>query len=236
MSKKLNHNQPSLATGLAIAIGEFNDTSSIDKFGYNPSVGSSYETIWDQGGTYAYLASAQQLTVTSAAGASDDGVEVSIQGLDANWELQTVTVTLGATGVATTTETFRRVFRAFVSNGQDATGDIDISYDGVTYAYIETEFQQTMMAVYTVPAGKTAYIVSGNISGLKDKDVTGKLMIRREGGVFRAAGLIMTSGAAFQRQWVIPQSVPEKTDIEIRAKAGATGPVGAGFEIILVDN
>ena len=235
MAKNLNHNQPTLATGLAIAIGEFKDTSAIDKFGYNPSVGASYETIWDQGGTYAYLSSAQQLTATSAAGATDDGVEVSIQGLDANWEEQTVTVTLGATGVATTTETFRRIFRAFVSNGQEAQGDIAISYDGVTYAYIETEFQQTMMAVYTVPAGKTAYVLSGNLSTLKDKDCTAKLMMRRDGGVFRAAGLIMTSGAAFQRQWSVPPSVPAKTDIEIRAKTGATGPVSAGFEIILVD-
>lgn len=236
MSKPLSNNQPSLATGLAIAIGEFNDTSSIDKFGLNPSVGSSYETIWDQGGTYAYLSGAQALTATSASGASDDGVEVTLVGLDANWEEQTVTVTLGATGVATTTETFRRIFRAYVSGNTEAQGDIAISYDGTTYAYIETEYQQTMMAVYTVPAGKTAYILSGNISCLKDKDVTAKLMMRRDGGVFRAAGLIMTSGEAFLRRWDVPPAVPAKTDIEIRAKAGATGAIAAGFELILVDN
>ena len=51
MSKKLTHNQPSLSTGLAIALGEFNDTASIDKFGLNSSVGTSYETIWDGGST-----------------------------------------------------------------------------------------------------------------------------------------------------------------------------------------
>ena len=236
MSKPINNNQPTLNTGMAIAIGEFRDTTSIDKFGLNSSVGSSYETIWDAGSTYAYPSSAVAMTVTSASGASDNGVEVTIIGLDGDYAEVEQSVTLGGLGVATTTQTFIRVFRAFVSNGQDATGVLDIDNGGTVYAQIQPEFQQTMMAVYTVPAGKTGYLVSGNVSSTKDKDITAKLMMREFGGVLRTKGLVLTPGAPFQRQWVIPQRIPAKTDIEIRAKAGATGPVAAGFEIVLVDS
>ena len=236
MSKPINNNQASLNTGMAIAIGEFSDTTSIDKFGFNSSVGASYETIWDGGDIYAYPSSAVAMTATSAGGATDEGVIITIIGLDASYAEQSETVTLNASGTATTENTFIRVFRAYVSNGQDLTGVCNITNGGVTYAQIGVEFQQTMMAVYTIPAGKTGYLMSGNISSQKDKDITAKLMMREFGGVMRTRGLVLTPGQPFQRQWVIPLPIPAKTDIEIRAKAGATGPVAAGFEIILVED
>jgi hypothetical protein len=219
-----------------VARGRITDATHIDKFGLNSSVGSSYETIWDAGSPYAYPSSAVAMTVTSASGASDNGVEVTIIGLDGDYAEVEQTVTLGGLGVATTTQTFVRVFRAFVSNAQDATGVLDIDNGGTVYAQIQPDFQQTMMAVYTIPAGKTGYLVSGNVSSTKDKDITAKLMMREFGGVLRTKGLVLTPGTPFQRTWSIPQRIPEKTDVEIRAKAGATGPVSAGFEIVLVNN
>lgn len=236
MSKPLNNHTPSLDIGMSIAIGEFNDTTAIDKFGFNSAVGATYETIWDGGDTYVYPSSAVVMTVTSAGGASDENVEITIIGLDSSWQSQTETVTLNSSGTATTQNTFIRIFRAYTSNGQDLTGECTIANSGTNYAIIGTEFQQTMMAVYTIPAGKTGYLVSGNISSQKDKDITAKLMMREFGGVLRTKGLVLTPGQPFQRQWVIPQAIPAKTDVEIRAKAGATGPVAAGFEIILVDD
>lgn len=218
-----------------IARGKVTDASAIDKFGYNSAVGGSYETIWDAGGTYTYPSSAVAMTATSDAGASDNGVEITIIGLDTNYAELTETITLAGAGTATTNGEFLRVFRAFVSNGQASTDVINIDNGATTYAQIGVDFQQTMMAVYTIPAGKKGYLVSGNISSQKDKDLTAKLMMREEGGVLRTKGLVLTPGTPFQRAWIIPQEIPAKTDVEIRAKAGATGPVAAGFEIVLVD-
>ena len=175
------------------------------------------------------------MTVTSAAGATDEGVEVTVIGLDGDYNEVSQSVELNASGTATTTQTFLRVFRAYTSNGQDATDTVTIATGGVTYAQFSADMQQTLMAVYTIPAGKTGYLVSGNLSSTKDKDITAKLMMREEGGVLRTKGLVLTPGTPFQRTWSIPQQIPAKTDIEIRAKAGATGPVAAGFEIILVN-
>jgi hypothetical protein len=175
------------------------------------------------------------MTATSAAGATDNGVEVTIQGLDTDYNELTETVTLAGLGTATTTGEFLRVFRAFVSNDQASTDDISIGNGGTYYAYILAEYQQTMMAVYTIPKGKRGYLVSGNVSVEKNQPVVAKLMTRASGGVLRANGIISTFGVPFQRVWQLPPVLNEKTDIEIRAKAGATTSIAAGFEILLED-
>lgn len=221
--------------GIHVAKGSFNKLSNIDKFGYLETANTSYNTVWDGDSVYTYPSSAVTMTATSAGGATDSGVEITIQGLDTNYAVLTETVTLDGTGVATTTGEFLRVFRAYVSNGQEVTGDVDIANGGTTYAIIKTEFQQTMMCTYTIPAGKRGYLVAGNLSVEKNQPVVAKLMVRTETGVFRAQGIISTFGVPFQRVWQIPNVLAEKTDIEIRAKAGATTSISAGFEILLED-
>jgi hypothetical protein len=146
-------------------------------------------------------------------------------------------VTLGgdsAGGTATTLE-FLRVYRAYVANGTSVTGTISIQQDGVDYAKITPEHQQTLMAVYTIPKGKVGYLVSGNVSVEKNQPVVAKVMTRRPGGVLRTQGIVSTFGVPFQRVWQLPPVLTEKTDIEIRAKAGATTSISAGFEIVLED-
>lgn len=235
MGKQIRQLQATTTHNWEIATGEIDNVTAIDKFGMNPTVGSTFETIWDAGGTMNYPTAAVTMTATSDAGATDNGVEVTIVGLDADWLETEQTITLAGSGSATTTETFRRVFRAYVSNGQASTDTITIANSGTTYAQIGVDYQQTLMAVYTIPANRTGYLLSGNISSQKDKDITAKLMMRFEGGVFQTKGLVLTPGTPFQRLWSIPPTVPPKTDIEIRAIAGATGPVAAGFELVLVD-
>ena len=227
---QLNH---SLHAGIAITKGLVQDLSGVDKFGYNSDVGTSYETIWDGGSTYAYPSSATTMTATSAASATDNGVEVTIIGLDSTWNPATATVTLAGSGTATTTQTFIRVFRAYVDNGQEPTGNITIGNGGTTYAQITFPYNQTLMAVYTIPAGHNGYLVSANISIEKQKEVVAKLMFRPYNSIFTTKGIISSFGVPYQRNWLIPPLIPAKTDIEIRAKAGASTGISAGFEIIL---
>jgi hypothetical protein len=64
------------------------------KFGYNGDIDDSEETIWDVGGLYAYPSSAVTMTATSSSGATDEDVEVTIQGVDASYNELSETVTL----------------------------------------------------------------------------------------------------------------------------------------------
>jgi len=236
MAINLNLSKAVLDPGFAVGINNFKDASSIDKFGYNPDVGTTFETIWDLGGTYVHPSSAVAMTVTSAAGATDNGVEITVVGLDTNYDELSETVTLAGLGTATTTGEFLRVFRAYVSNGSEPTANVTIKNGVTNYAQITFPYNQTMMAVYTVTNNYTGYLIAGNISIEKQKEIVAKLMTRQQGGVFLTKGIIGSFAVPFQRRWVVPQAIPEKTDIEIRAKAGATTSMAAGFELILIEN
>ena len=223
--------------GIGVAYGRYPELSGIDKFGYLPTATTSYKTVWDGDNVYTYPSAATTMNVVSSAGATDNGIAITIQGLDADYNQVTETVTLGddsAGGTATTTE-FLRVFRAFVANGTNITGNVTIQQDGVVYAKIFAEMQQTLMAVYTIPAGKRGYLVAANISVEKNQPVIAKLMVRKPGNVLRVQGIVSTFGVPFQRVWQLPPVIDEKSDIEIRAKAGATTSIAAGFEIVLED-
>jgi len=223
--------------GIALRKNLYDNLSGTDKFGYLPTATTAYKTVWDGDNIYSYPSSALNMQVVSDESA-DNGITIFIQGLDADYNEITETVTLDDTdsaGAVQTTQQFLRVFRAYNSSNTDLIGDVTISNGGTTYAKIFATSQQTLMAVYTIPAGKRGYLMSGNISVEKNQPVVAQLMIRPFGGVLRSAGVVSTFGVPFQRKWEFPPQLDEKTDIEIRAKAGATTSIAAGFEIIMED-
>ncbi len=83
---------------IQIAAGNVHDTSHINKFGYNPSVGLQYETVHDGSNIYSYPTTA---AVASVVGSSDAGAVIEIQGLDADYNLQTENVTVGSSSANT---------------------------------------------------------------------------------------------------------------------------------------
>lgn len=229
---------------------------SLFKYGYNPLIINVNETIWDGGGLYAYPASAAKMYVSSSStadtSAGTGARTVTFQGLDANYEEVSETVTLtGQTQVETDT-LFLRVFRGFVetagSGGTNA-GDIYIGTSGSSvgvptgafYAKITAGEAQTLMAVYTVPAGQTFYIANGTATHGTDTAgafMTIRFMIRPFGGVFRTAVKIDVTGSELLFPFQYPLRLPEKTDLEVRAicNKNQNNAVSATFEGILIRN
>lgn len=219
---------------IQIAQGNVLKTSHINKFGYNPAVGSTFEAVHDAGGNYAYPATAGVATV---AGASDAGAVIEVQGLDENYNLAIEDVTVGSSS----TTTFIRVFRARVktlTSGTVNVGNITITVDGAVRATILAGNGQTLMAVYTVPAGKTAYLLKFQGSIEKQKECEFKIMTRsfNNGGVFNTKAKFGSFGAIANYDYPVPLKIAEKTDIEIVCKAGATTGVGAIFDLILIND
>jgi hypothetical protein len=221
--------------------------SNVFKFGYNPVVQNVEQTVWDVGGIYAYPSSAVAMSVTSAAGAADNGVQVQVQGLDADCAPLTETVTLASSGTATTSGLFfrvfrARVFRAFTSGSQALTGAASITNGGVTYAYLAVESQQTLMAVYTVPAGHTAYVTQFDTTVLTEtnnKFGTIRLVVREEGGVFRTQQQFAAQNASVVLVFTYPIAIPEKSDIEVRAigsSLNANLKISSNLELVIIRN
>jgi len=226
---------------LQVSRGQIYLHNTLFKYGYNPNIINVEETIWDGGGIYAYPSSAVAMTVTSASGATDSGVRVWVYGLDTDYVEVNEEVTLNASGTATTTQTFLRVFRAFVSGATAPAGNITIANGGTTYAQITAGENQTLMAVYTVPAGKTLYLSSGTATHGTDTAgayMTIRFMTRQPGGVFRTSVKVDVTGGELLFPFTYPLWLPEKSDLEVRARCNKNqiNAVSATFEGVLISN
>jgi len=214
----------------------------IFKFGYNEEIQDVEETIWDVGGLYAYPSSAVTMTATSSSGATDENVQVTMQGVDASYNELSETVTLNASGTATTTGSFLRVNRAFVASGTASAGNITIANGGTTYAYVSALHQQTLMAIWTVPAGYTGYLFQVDTTAFtvqNNKVATIRMITRELNGVFRTQQKFDLFQASYHQDIVCPQPILEKTDIEFRAIADSSNAdlrVSATFDIIYIEN
>lgn len=220
------------AANIPIADGTVPGYDHINKFGYDDAVGTTaYETIWDGSSLYSYVSTPGPASVSSTDG-GDTGILVDIQGLDQDYNLVSETVAVGSTGSVN----FSRVFRA--AGGSDHAGDISITVDSAVRAICQASAGQTLMALYTVPAGKTAYLLK--FQGSIDKsngEAKFRLMARPFGNGFQVKGQFGTAaGSYITYDYPVPLKFEEKTDIEIRAIAGATLGAGAIFDLILVDN
>ena len=246
MSKSHYLGDGSLGEGIAIARGAVAETFHINKFGYNTSVGTNFETITDLGGDQYYPTSAGVVSVVSSDVNDDDGDTgartLEIQGLDGNYEEISETITLNGTSAVTTTASFHRVFRMrVITAGTTGTneGNITASIGGNDIARISAaNGGQTLMAVYTVPKGKTAYLI--DFHGSLSKNQEAVFMIRTKNGAVSSAWQVKAMFGTFSNSvhyhYPVPLEITEKTDIEVRVKVGATSECGSIFDLVVVDN
>ena len=89
---------PKMATQnvcLDIARGNYSNATAVNVFGINRAVGTAYETIWDDSGSYAYPPSALIMSVVSTS--ASDTMDVLVDGLDADYNILQEIVTLTGT-------------------------------------------------------------------------------------------------------------------------------------------
>jgi hypothetical protein len=227
---------------LQISRGQIPGHYRLHKFGFNSLINETEETVWDVGGIYTYPTSAGKMTATSVSGSDDEDVQVTIQGLDADYNELSETVRLDGTGVGETTGLFLRVFRAFIAGSQQPVGTINITNASTTYARITLGENQTLMTVWTVPAGYTAYMLQNNTTCYTEQNnkfAITKLVTREFGGVFRTQDKHTVVLSQNVVEYAIPKPMPEKTDIEMRAIASSSNAnlqVSASFDIVYIKN
>lgn len=240
---------------LQVSRNQIQGHKTLFKFGNNADINGSLETIWSQGGLYAYPAAASVMKVSSSstddAAAGTGARTVVVSGLDANYNEISETVELNGQTEVTTTSSFLRVFRAYVAtagSGGTAAGTIYVGTGTVTlgvpanvFAVITLGANQTQMALWTVPAGYTLYIYGGTFSASSANTthtVLGQFLFRPLGGVFRNVADVTVASEAFRYDWEIPLAIPEKSDIEARAIAlsGSNFYVTASFEGTYIKN
>jgi hypothetical protein len=240
--------------GIHLADGNIDGVSHIEKFGMNIDVDNDKETIWDGGGIYTYIETAETLTVTSDsindAPAGSGARTVEIQGMNQSGEVVIETVDVGATTIGA----FKRVFRVkAVSVGASGVneGTISITSDDTStvLAIIGVDGTganaagrgQTFMAQYTIPAGKTGYITQWTVgAGKQNTDAIAMLMTRDPdasgNGAWNARDIITVSATTYAKNYNVPIKVNAEDDIEIRAYSSVNNSlVSSSFCVILID-
>lgn len=229
--------------GIQIAAGRVLKTSSIHKFGAVPSMAvNTTGTIWDVSDTiYPWSAfdTPNVLTVLPV-NAADNGHYITVLGLDANYNPIEETFTLSSTATVTGTKVFKRVYRAYYYNTSKNVGQINVQCNGTTVLRITAGKAQTLMAIYTIPAGKTGYLLKGTASIQYGGDATIDMFVHYFGQQsFRIghSAEVAGTGMPYTYEFGVPIQIPEKSDIDIRATTRSNNArVTAAFDIILVDN
>jgi hypothetical protein len=133
------------------------------------------------------------------------------------------------------------VYRGFISGSTEPDGVISIANGGTTYASINGD-HQTLMALWTVPAGYTAYLFQYDVTAFTEQNnkvATIRILTRELNGVFRTQHIFDTFQASFHQAIEAPIPIPEKTDIEFRAIASSSNAnlkLSAAFDIIYIAN
>ncbi len=238
---------------LQISMGTKPGYSSVNKFGANSNViKNTRKDVWDGLVDYTFPATADITHISQKADqAAMRGATIEVQGLDTNWDLvvqtKTLDATLSTTAVALDTP-LRRIFRMKVLANVIGDQDIEAHNAGktFTYAIMSAGNNQTLMAIYTVPRGKTAYMTqyfasvvestgkepkSTNIGvWTSDRENTYEFQLKHEQGIPKA-------GSGVEHKFTPYMRINEKTDVKITAACdNENGHIHAGFDLILVDN
>jgi len=241
---------------LQVKRGQIGWHEAIFKFGFNADVDDALETVWAQGGLYSYIETATVLKVSSSStndtSAGTGARTVTLSGLDANYAEVSETVTLNGQTAVNTTKTYIRINRMVVntagSGGQNAgviyagDGTVTSGVPAEKYATIAAGDNQTLMALWTVPADYTAYLLQKDVTAAtaqNNKYATIHLVARPFGEVFQTKDKHVLDNGVLHQTYTIPLKFTEKTDIEVRCigdSASADIAVSASLDIIYIRN
>lgn len=238
---------------LEVAKGNIPGHELKSKYGRNPSVSTnSFSAIWNGGGEYTGFNAVGAELVTITSGSALDTLTgsgmrtIRLYGLDANGLRQTEDIELNGTTSVTSTLSYLRLDDAKgLTAGADGHNVSDITIrqsisTDVIFAVLPATYNSTMIACYTVPADKVAYILSrsAGIANKQSSTVDVRFKIRAPQSVFTVAGEVTlnSQGTGFvERQFTVPRVVAPLTDLFIEAEASNAVAVVALFDMLLVD-
>jgi len=236
----------------------------VHKFGRNDAVGTTFASV-AMGGIWRtpQVAGATTLRVKAGGDVADTAAgagarSIVLEGIDSTGAYATETlVTAGVSASASTSTSWLRIFRAYV--GTSGTYSVVVANSHADVITIENTAgtedwviidangvarAQSEIAAYTVPTGKTAYLM--DIHYAVDTTKTTGIILFQRAGILRASApytaareLLVLSGIASSgtQTFEIPLGpFKEHTDIWVMANVSATtSEIGVGFEILLKD-
>lgn len=238
---------------MKVPLGVYPGMSAVNKFGQNSAMASgATEDIWDGSALYSFPATALMVKMSQTADQEAlRGEVIEVDGLDADWVhvIQDVTLdgTLTTTPVVLATPLIRvnrmKVKSAVVT---DSPVRLHNSAENQDYAIIGIGNNQTLMAIYTVPADHTACMTNiwavVNPGGGNPTSLDIKLWNRDNENGYAAQlklvfGIDLDFSSHIQHQFAPYRHFMAKSDIFLSGTTvAATASVAAGFDLIITHN
>lgn len=239
---------------LQVARGQIPWHQSIVVFGYNSDVDTSVETVWPYGGILPFPSNALQMSVssdnTNDTAAGTGARTVYIQGLNANHDTISETVSLNGQTAVLTANSYLHINQAYVATAGSlnsaagniyfGTGALTLGVPATVYDIIQYDYNTRVTGSYTIPSGYTGYLEQGLFSSGQaggSNAVTGRLMSRGTDDIRRTAAIVTLNNGAADYAFEYPVVIPEKTTIEAQAVGSSTNNACSSmFIIILIKN
>lgn len=227
-----------------IAFGSVSNWYYIGTRAHNPAVGTTTEDIWGAGGVQVWPSAAATASVVSTSAndtsAGTGARTVTIEGLDANYEEISESVTLNGVTPVVTTNSYLRVNSLVVTtsgSGEGNAGDITASVGGNVQRFIATGDGICHCSQFTIPAGHTGYLTRCEVWQGRDSSCDVYIAYKTTASgtwirllyqdVYRNGSLVDYDGAV---------RLPEKTDIRMQGVADiGSADIGAYYVIYLYD-
>ena len=238
--------------GTTIALQQLPTYLIINKFGENPDIDktSGPEDIWEAGSNYIYDPTNTAPIVSLISISNGDTEPITVEGLSSNGTLTVQTITLTGTNRVALTTPLWRVFRMYNVGTNDLAGTV-YCYVGTnggtpattnTRATIDDGNNQTLMALYTVPAGYVGllyYYKLGMSRSLTSGNAQIVPQIREYGSVFRVNGrndLSFTGSSDSVTELPFPIVVAGMSDIKFSVESVSANNTGVGcrFAVALI--
>ena len=222
-------------------------------------IGATIKTIGALGVGQLYVYPTSATIDCMSSDNAGDIHEITIIGLDSEWDKAVqVEALTGVTPVVITTKLIR-VNHFFNDSADASVGTIYLwdspsgnctehtagvptvnstvkAFIGITLGGGTISDEHHLSTVFSVPAGKDAYIVFGKTTVSATKALELTLWVRKFGGVFLQTHHIDIKDNNYDYFFKLPGHLDEKTDVEVRATAdSANTEVSAHYDIIAVD-
>lgn len=196
-------------------------------------------TLWDVNDTvYPWSAwdTAGTVSITRAS-ASDADKNVIVTGLDSDYNEFTETITLTAASGNTSVNSFKRIESVRMNGTSSNVGVITVLKGATTVASMVAGVGQSLMGIYTVPAGYTAFLHQGVMTIQNGADATGTFYYRLPGDRFFIGHTFEVASSEYHYAFTCPFALPEKSDLDVRATVRTNNALAtAAYDLTLIKN
>lgn len=224
---------------LQVARGQVDGHSTLNIYGYQPTVATTFIPVWENATAYTYPVSATQMNL---AGSSGDTATITINGLDSTYAMISENVVLDGATPVTTTKSYLRINSMNVAVGSATNPSGVVTLKDLTnttiYAQINAGVGRTQAAIYTVPLGYTFYLSRIDIN----TSLNGNNHATYQNKTISANGVVQLTQQApfainYHTQRVMPRAFAQKTDIQLMCKVNSsTGAISISQEGYLIKN